>query len=130
LDNEIPLKSLGRQHIKTIARINPPGLRSKEYNDNIRQHQQRPCAYADIKPAEPGSEQNSAISKRPVITAVARRIPGIEETVLGPTFMGKGILLCNGRERDRGNYKEIYRKPRHNRKRHIHNNRRMSFSHD
>jgi hypothetical protein len=55
------------------------------------------------------ASEDSTISEREVIPTNTGRIPGIEEKILGTTFVGERIFLCDGRHSDTRDDTRIYR---------------------
>jgi hypothetical protein len=57
------------------------------------------------------SGEDSPIFERKIIEVNPGRISRIKETILGATFVGEGVFLCDGRDGNTRDDRRIYRTP-------------------
>ena len=83
-----------------------PGITERDRDesgdaDTCRIYQPRPCPYVDIDPAESVGIASSSILEGKKLAQIALGVWCLEEALLGPTFVGSGVLGSKQRERDR-----------------------------
>jgi hypothetical protein len=59
--------------------------------------------------ADDGAVETSTIYQREIIATDTRGVFASTKTILGTAYVGKGLLLLNGRKRDRRNDTSIHR---------------------
>ena len=116
MDHEISIWDPDRKDRKKDEGIDPPGVPGEKHHDLAGKRGERPRARPGFVPDKPGTEQNRAVPEREDVPAVAGRIPGAAEKVLGATPVGEGLLLRDGGERDGRNHPKLHRKPGKRRK--------------
>ena len=130
MGNKVPIQSVDREDSREAAGVGAAGVRGARDNDSIGERKQGSCTPTDRMPAEHGAKQDSAVSKGAVVAVDTGRVSGTEEAVLGAASVGERVLLRDGRERDRGDDKELYRETGNNGARRNLQDRGMSLSQD
>ena len=73
----------------------------QRYADSCGIYQPRPCPHADFDPAAAVGLASSSILERKKLAQIALGVRTLEEALLGPAFVGSGVLGSKQRERDR-----------------------------
>jgi len=105
--DEVPLQSTAWRYPASGARNHPAGLHPNRRRYSPRRPVERPCAYVRIGATETGGERPYAADKRALVAQGRAGISAIEETLLGLSLFGQGILFnrqrCHhGRHRTAG----------------------------
>lgn len=111
MDHEISIWSPDREDRKKDEGIDPPGMPGEKRHDLAEKRGERPHARPDFVSNKPGAEQNRTAPEGEDVPAIAGRIPGATEEVLGPIPVGEGLLLRDGGERDGRNHPELHHEP-------------------
>lgn len=70
----------------------------------------KPCTFVSFMSSDFVPSKDNSIFERPKLANASERIFVIEKAILGATFVGNRIFLCDCRSYKRRNDKRIYRK--------------------
>jgi hypothetical protein len=62
VDNKVSVQDIRWSYVETAKGTDSARMWSKEYNDNVGKHKQRPCTLTDIVSTKFSAKQSSAVS--------------------------------------------------------------------
>ena len=116
LGNEVPVSDIEGGSGPSRARTNTANMHESRGDNSTRECGERSCSYSSFLSTEHGTIEVGTVYQRAVIKIDTRRVSASKETILGTAYVGPGVFLRHGRERDRRNNKAVYREPENGRR--------------
>ena len=109
MGNEVSVSGVERRGGDKDAGTDKTNLLESRDKDNQRACEQSPCACFAVMPTQTEPVANYAVPEREEFADVTAGVPASEETVLGSSYLGAGVLLRECRSCEQGANQSVHR---------------------